>query len=62
MEQYEIRLVPPEGGVKIFSSTYISDYAAMRSARMLAANDDRIEIWRGMHCIFQDKRDSAGEA
>jgi hypothetical protein len=33
----------------------VSDYAAMRGARMLAAADDRVEIWRGIHCIYQDK-------
>jgi hypothetical protein len=55
MNRYEIRLVPRQGGPRVYASTYVSDYAAMRGARMLAAADDRVEIWRGIHCIYQDK-------
>ncbi len=59
MEQYEIRVVPPAGGAKVYASTYISDIAALRGARLLAQADDRIEIWRGMHCIFQNGQSRA---
>ena len=54
MEKYEIRLVRKEGGPVVYASTYISDYAAVRGARSLAAAEDSIEIWRGMHCIYRD--------
>jgi hypothetical protein len=33
----------------------------MRGARMLAVTDDRVEIWRGMHCIYQDKYDAVAQ-
>jgi hypothetical protein len=59
MEHYEIRVVPSSGSAKIYTSVYISDYAALRSARLLAQADERIEIWRGIHCIYQEKRESA---
>ncbi len=61
MNRYEIRLVPKQGGPRVYASTYISDYAAMRGARMLAATDDRVEIWRGIHCIYQDKYDAVAQ-
>jgi hypothetical protein len=55
MEKYEIRLVRKDGGPVVYASTYVSDYAAMRGARTLAGAEDRIEIWRGMHCIYRDQ-------
>jgi hypothetical protein len=55
MEKYEIRLVRKNGGPVVYASTYISDYAAVRGARILAAAEDSIEIWRGMHCIYRDQ-------
>lgn len=53
MQHYEIRLVRHSGPV-VYSSRYISDYAALRSARLMATPDDGIEIWRGMECIYRD--------
>jgi hypothetical protein len=54
MQDYEIRLVR-KSGPTVLSSRYISDYAALRSARLMAAPDDRIEIWRGRECIYHDQ-------
>jgi len=54
MENYEIRLVRRQGQSVVYASTYLSDYAAVRGARMMAGSDDGIEIWRGMHCIYRD--------
>ena len=54
MNRYEIRVAPKAGGgAKIYASTYLNDYAAMRSARMLAKTSDSIEIWRGLNCIYR---------
>lgn len=53
MQYYEIRLVRQDGPT-ILSSRYVSDYAALRSARAMAAPDDGVEIWRGMECIYRD--------
>jgi hypothetical protein len=57
MENYEIRLVRGQGQSVVYASTYISDYAALRGARMIARSEDGIEIWRGMHCIYRDRAD-----
>jgi len=63
MENYEIRLVRKQGKSIVYASTYISDYAALRGARMIANSEDGIEIWRGMHCIYRDSaRATAGQA
>lgn len=55
MEQYEIRVVRQKDKPAVYTYTYASDYAALRGARELAGADGRLEIWRGIHCIYQDK-------
>jgi hypothetical protein len=63
MDHYEIRLSRKTGGPVVYSSTYFSDYAAIRGARFLAQPDDGIEIWKGVSCIYHDTvRDRPGEA
>ncbi|MBV9550401.1 MAG: hypothetical protein JO256_12090 [Alphaproteobacteria bacterium] len=52
MQNYEIRVVRP-GGPIVHMSHYVSDYAALRSARMLAEADDGLEIWRDAECIYK---------
>lgn len=61
MENYEIRLVRKQGPSVVYASTYMSDYAALRGARMMADSEDGIEIWRGMHCIFRDGADTRAD-
>lgn len=53
MQYYEIRLVRQDGPT-VLSSRYVSDYAALRSARSMAMPEDSVEIWRGMECIYRD--------
>lgn len=62
MESYEIRLIRKPGSSVVYASSYISDYAAVRGARMLAEVGDGIEIWRGIHCIYQDETRRAMQA
>ena len=54
MTGYEIRILNKDGGV---SSTvlalHINDYAAVRSARKLAA-DRAVEVWRDLDCIYRE--------
>lgn len=53
MNTYEIRII--RKGIKspdIYSSTHISDHAAVRRAQNLAAGDDFIEVWRGANCVY----------
>lgn len=54
MENYEIRFSKKTGGSVVFSSSYFSDYAAIRGARLLAEAEDEIEIWKGVSCIYHD--------
>lgn len=53
MDTYEIRII--RDGMKfpdIFSSSHISDHAAVRRAHALARNGDAIEVWRGANCVY----------
>jgi hypothetical protein len=50
---YEIRII--RKGVKapdVFSSSHISDHAAVRRAQALADAGDAIEVWRGAACVY----------
>ena len=53
MDIYEIRV--SHQGVSssdVYSSTHVSDYAAVRRARNLAASEDFVEVWRGGTCVY----------
>jgi hypothetical protein len=56
MNTYEIRIL--RKGIKdikspdIYSSSHISDHAAVRRAQSLAASDDIVEVWRGATCVY----------
>jgi hypothetical protein len=53
MDTYEIRVV--RKGIKspdIYSSSHISDHAAVRRAQNLAGGEDFVEVWRGATCVY----------
>jgi len=53
MNTYEIRIV--RKGIQspdIYSSSHISDHAAVRHAQNLAAGEGFIEVWRGATCVY----------
>lgn len=53
VDTYEIRIL--RKGVKapdIFSSSHISDHAAVRRAHALADEGDAVEVWRGTACVY----------
>jgi hypothetical protein len=53
MNTYEIRIVHKDiKSPDIYSSSHISDHAAIRRAQNLATSDDLIEVWRGATCIY----------
>jgi hypothetical protein len=52
MTQYEIRIIKPSGKSLVLAITLASDFAAVRRAQCAAAEDDQIEIWRSMTCIY----------
>jgi len=58
MNTYEIRIVRKDiKSSDIYSSSHISDHAAVRRAQNLAASDDFIEVWRGATCVYSGAPD-----
>ncbi len=58
MNTYEIRIVRKDNkSPDIFSSSHISDHAAVRRAQILAASDDIVEVWRGATCVYFGLKD-----
>jgi hypothetical protein len=58
MNTYEIRII--RKGIKssdIYSSSHISDHAAVRRAQNLAASEDFVEVWRGATCVYSGALD-----
>ena len=35
-------------------NNYASDFAAVRRAQRAAEEEDRVEVWRGMDCIYSE--------
>lgn len=59
MNTYEVRLhknpdLPPQ----ILYLTQVSDFAAIRTARRMAAGE-RLEVWRDRECIYVDDHSPA---
>jgi hypothetical protein len=54
MASYDIRLIKLGCKASIFRVTEVSDLAAICAARHAAADGDRVEVWRGMDCIYAD--------
>ena len=52
LETYEIRIIKQGHGPFIYACPQASDHAAIRRARSLAAAEDKIEVWRGLDCIY----------
>ena len=52
---YEIRVFTREDvPLMIHACTQVSDHAAIRKARALASDADRVEVWRGERCVFAE--------
>jgi hypothetical protein len=50
---YEIRVIASDAkSHTIYSSSHISDHAAVRRAQALAHADAVIEVWRGATCVY----------
>ena len=53
MNSYELRVVKPDGKyADIFASSHIRDFAAISRAMSLAGDDELIEVWRGLVCVY----------
>ncbi|MEO8302128.1 MAG: hypothetical protein ABI608_10060 [Rhizomicrobium sp.] len=54
MMLYQIRILRAAGETILLENSYASDFAAVRRARRAAEDDDRVEVWRGMDCIYSE--------
>lgn len=52
MGVYEIRIIKDGRHPFIYACTHASDHAAIRRAQSLAAENDKVEVWRGLDCIY----------
>ena len=60
MNSYELRVINPLGrNAKVYASSHISDFAAIRRAMSLADVDEVIEVWRGVVCVYSGTPDLA---
>jgi len=51
---YQIRILRAAGETILLENSYASDFAAVRRAQRAAEDDDRVEVWRGMDCIYSE--------
>jgi hypothetical protein len=52
MQDYEIRVIRKGTGATIYVSPQVSDFAAIRKAKLLSEEGDVVEVWRGLNCVF----------
>jgi len=52
MENYEIRIVRKGHQPVIIAGPHTSDFAAVRRAQSLANEDDEVEVWRDLNCLY----------
>ncbi len=52
MGVYEIRTVKDGRHPFICACTHASDHAAIRRAQSLTDENDKVEVWRGLDCIY----------
>jgi len=53
MYQYDICIEPMDGETRTVSVCLPGDAQAILRARQLADDDDALEVWRGMDCIYR---------
>ena len=52
MTDYEIRILRQDGQQLVIEVRLMGDHAAIRRARTLTTDTDRVEVWRGMTCVY----------
>lgn len=55
MPNYEIRLRKQHGGTCAYRANRVNDFAAIRTARSIAAEGDAVEVWKDMDCIYSSQ-------
>lgn len=53
MHQYEIRVLRENNRPLIVSSRFLGDFHAIRRGQAMAEEDEGLEVWRGMKCIYR---------
>jgi hypothetical protein len=52
MQDYEIRVIRKGTGATVYVIPQVSDFAAIRKAKLLSEEGDLVEVWRGLNCVF----------
>ncbi len=55
MENYEIRIAKSGHQPVILAGPHTSDFAAVRRAQSLAQQDDEVEVWRELTCLYSTR-------
>jgi hypothetical protein len=53
MHQYEIRILRDNNRPLVVSSRFLGDFHAIRRGQSMAEDDEGLEVWRGMKCIYR---------
>lgn len=53
MEHYEIRILRQNEQPLIFASRFLGDFHAIRRGQAMAQDDEGVEVWRGMKCLYR---------
>lgn len=53
MQNYEIRILRHDSRPLVVSSRFLGDFHAIRRAHAMAGEDEGIEVWRGMNCLYR---------
>jgi hypothetical protein len=60
MTSYELRVINPRArDATVYASSHVSDFAAIRRAVDLADDDEVIEVWRGVVCVYSGAPEGA---
>lgn len=53
MHQYEIRILRDNNRPLVVSSRFLGDFHAIRRGQSMAQDDEGLEVWRGMKCVYR---------
>jgi hypothetical protein len=59
MADYEIRITRGKGGPIHYMGPQLNDQSAVRQATLLTREQDGIEVWRDLICLFVRKAKAA---
>jgi len=62
LDAYEIRIVKKLTKASfVYACAQASDHAAVRRARSLSEDGDKVEVWRGLDCVYTSQVRSAAQ-